>query len=406
MNTFRLILILLLTLPLAGLAAPRIVGGSDASVAPGWMASLQARSANAQIAMGHLCGASLIAADWVMTAAHCVDGAGTVERSVLLGRLSNAVDQANEIAIDQIVLHPEWQGITSGTTADLGLFLHDIALLHLTRRQAATPITLATPSEQESLVRFQAIDALGWGATDSNGTRYPYLLQRVSLPYLGKEYNYILPDHLFAGGNSDQGICFGDSGGPLLSGNTQYGLSSFVLSQNSASTILCGLSSTLGGFTSVADHRSWILQQIQGLNYGNYQHLQLASGETRTVPFVIRNQDSVDWTLGSVASDVTLADDQCSQQRLRPNDYCLLQVRYTGADNQRNDQRTLTFSASSSRGSLSGTMRLEVYNPSATSDNSDVTASGSGSGSGGGAASGLLLLLAGAWGWRAIRHAR
>ena len=62
----------------------------------------------------------------------------------------------------------------------------------------------------------------GWGATDSNGTRYPYLLQRVSLPYLGKEYNYILPDHLFAGGNSDQGICFGDSGGPLLSGNTQY----------------------------------------------------------------------------------------------------------------------------------------------------------------------------------------
>ena len=82
MNTFRLILILLLTFPLAGLAAPRIVGGSDASVAPGWMASLQARSANAQIALGHLCGASLIAADWVMTAAHCVDGAGTVERSV------------------------------------------------------------------------------------------------------------------------------------------------------------------------------------------------------------------------------------------------------------------------------------------------------------------------------------
>ncbi|MGL4753812.1 MAG: trypsin-like serine protease, partial [Aeromonadaceae bacterium] len=103
----RLLVLVLLFTPLTTLAAPRIIGGSDASVAPGWMASLQARSANAQIALGHLCGASLIAADWVMTAAHCVDGAGTVERSVLLGRLSNAVDEANEIAIDQIVLHPE-----------------------------------------------------------------------------------------------------------------------------------------------------------------------------------------------------------------------------------------------------------------------------------------------------------
>lgn len=47
---------------------PRIVGGSEADEhSHPWQASLQSRGS-------HICGASIVDAGWVITAAHCVDG--------------------------------------------------------------------------------------------------------------------------------------------------------------------------------------------------------------------------------------------------------------------------------------------------------------------------------------------
>jgi len=64
--------------------APRIVGGDEADAhSHPWQASLQLRES-------HICGASIISEEWLVTAAHCVDG-WVDKRSVfrvLLGKFS------------------------------------------------------------------------------------------------------------------------------------------------------------------------------------------------------------------------------------------------------------------------------------------------------------------------------
>ena len=144
MNKNKIVLAMLLACGSAHAASPRIVGGDEVSTAPSWMASLQARNSLTGVTSGHICGATLISPEWMMTAAHCVDGAGTAERTLLIGRSSSAVDEKSEVAIDQIIIHPGWGGIIDGTTSDLTDFQDDIALLHLAASQSADPVTRAT----------------------------------------------------------------------------------------------------------------------------------------------------------------------------------------------------------------------------------------------------------------------
>ena len=56
----------------------RVIGGEDASIEEfPWQASLQKISLGAILPIPHfrhLCGASILNHDWLLTAAHCVDG--------------------------------------------------------------------------------------------------------------------------------------------------------------------------------------------------------------------------------------------------------------------------------------------------------------------------------------------
>ena len=75
----KLLLVLTaLTLPEVHARLPYVVGGQDAT--PGkwpWQVSLQ----NAY--RSHYCGASIISAEWVLTAAHCVEGRASSVRVVV-----------------------------------------------------------------------------------------------------------------------------------------------------------------------------------------------------------------------------------------------------------------------------------------------------------------------------------
>ena len=79
--------------------APDIIGGRES--APGawpWQAAIVfSRYENAYV--GQYCGGSLIAPEWVLTAAHCVDGEPAVPMDVVLGRNKLSVAEGERISV-------------------------------------------------------------------------------------------------------------------------------------------------------------------------------------------------------------------------------------------------------------------------------------------------------------------
>lgn len=398
MTKFLLIISLLLSSTLLA-ATPRIVGGGNTQ-APGWMASLQrAYGAPPYVSFSHYCGASLIAPQWLVTAAHCVDELNVAQIRMMIG--DSTLAQENILSsIDQVVIHPQWQPLNTASTRNLELFANDIALLHLSEPVSAPPVLLATPSQTQGLNSDASLTAYGWGAMDAAGLTAPEQLQSVTLPYLGKMLPQQLPDHLFAGSVAGENICFGDSGGPLVHKGVLYGISSFVTS-TSSDTLACANPDAASGFTAIASHQEWLQSQQQGLTVTNRQSLAVHSGDEGSVTFVIRNYSKAPWLLGQITSSSPL-DAACQQSTLQPGESCTIQVGYRANDPGVSETLRIDYSATSTLGSQDNSLWLTVQNIDAAAIPAVVPASPQQSSSGGGSCS--LLALLGLWLMPRSRH--
>ncbi|XP_023565933.1 polyserase-2 [Octodon degus] len=251
----------------------RIVGGTDSR--PGawpWQVSLHQGD-------GHVCGGSLIAPSWVLSAAHCFVTNGTLEPaaewSVLLGVHSQdgPLDGAHVRAVAAILVPDNYSNVELGA---------DLALLRLASpaRLGPTVRPVCLPRAGHRFVHGTACWATGWGdVQEADPLPLPWVLQEVELRLLGEAacqclysrpgpFNLtfqLLPGMLCAGypeGRRD--TCQGDSGGPLVCEEGgrwfQAGITSFGFG--------CGRRNRPGVFTAVAPYETWIRDQVTGSEPG------------------------------------------------------------------------------------------------------------------------------------------
>ena len=143
--------------------APKIVGGHTASKgAYPWMTALVMRGQTALD--GQFCGGALIHPQWVLSAAHCVEGMKASALDVVVGGhdLRSATD-GTRVAVSQIVIHPRF------STAN-GLLVHDFALLKLSQPLTGVPV-LPLAEAASQVAPGTAVRGMGWGPLPREGDR-------------------------------------------------------------------------------------------------------------------------------------------------------------------------------------------------------------------------------------------
>ncbi|OCT71251.1 hyaluronan-binding protein 2 isoform X2 [Xenopus laevis] len=205
------------------LARGRIIGGTRTQ--PGkhpWLASVQLKIPVPPYPAGHLCGGSLIAECWVLTAAHCVNSLLQVNKwKVLLGRTDLAKNESSEQSfdVDGIFVHENYlEGVSS--------FHNDIALLKLKKvngkcAEETRYVKTACLPKQEFKSGKPCMIA-GWGETEKGATSQllEATVQLISEANCSqsKSYGKNIDRSMLCAGVAQGGLdsCQGDSGGPLI----------------------------------------------------------------------------------------------------------------------------------------------------------------------------------------------
>ncbi|XP_030647118.1 chymotrypsin-like elastase family member 2A [Chanos chanos] len=235
----------------------RVVNGVEATAHSWpWQISLQYER-NGQ--WGHTCGGSLIATNWVMTAAHCINTDLTYRVYVGKHNLLESESGSKAISPEKIIVHEKWNSMFVAQG-------NDIALIKL-----AEHVTLSNsiqlgciPTAGTILANNYSCYITGWGRIYTGGP-ISDTLQQALMPVVDHSTcskwdwwgSTVKTSMVCAGGDGVVAGCNGDSGGPLNCQNSQgvwevHGIASFV------SGLGCNYPKKPTVFTRVSAFNDWI----------------------------------------------------------------------------------------------------------------------------------------------------
>ena len=244
----------------------RIVGGTE--VDPPCPECKYPFMVSVQSASGyHFCGGSLVREDWVVTAAHCVDGWPANAIRVEIG-LHNIyyTEGAQTLNVEEVIIHPDWND---------NMINFDYALLRLEAPVDITelgfePIQLITDESNDDEPIMGT--TMGWGTTSYGGPSSNVLLE-VDVPIDDDcGYNGGITDNMVCAGDSNGGedACQGDSGGPLIMTNTA---GEFELIGIVSWGYGCAEPNYPGVYSRIYPERDWFFQYIgEPMYYGDFDY--------------------------------------------------------------------------------------------------------------------------------------
>jgi secreted trypsin-like serine protease len=238
-------------------AGRRIVGGERADIRQHpWQVALDIKLDG----QTHLCGGSIIADRWVLTAAHCF------KRSTKPGDVRANAGATNYVMegawsdVERVVINEGYDPRTHE---------HDIALVRLRRSLPGKVIPLATTGHK--LSPGQPLEVTGWGATSEGGDASRALM-KASVPYVDNAvcnepaaYKGVIKAGMMCAGDRDGGIdsCQGDSGGPLVWRTSQGPTLVGVVSWGEG----CARKLKYGVYSRVTSYTDWISNIISRANH-------------------------------------------------------------------------------------------------------------------------------------------
>ncbi|XP_063588808.1 trypsin-1-like [Penaeus indicus] len=204
----------------------RIVGGDVATQGqfPA-MVSLQHRSL---FGSSHTCGGTIINDNHVLTAAHCVKGYSDTSFDIVAGEQNlDHTSGLEEVKRSQKVFMHDFSTTTGVNDIAIIRTSHNFVFVH------DLVSTVALPSDYQEASNGTICTAVGWGYTAEGGD-VSSDLRYVDLPYLTDDEcrdiygeDAVMIDMMCAGFLGGQGVCNGDSGGPLFCDGVQQGIVSW-----------------------------------------------------------------------------------------------------------------------------------------------------------------------------------